>query len=173
MNKSEKIKQEKTGTDATHVAVTPAHVGLSAPENKDMKVGFAVWVRVLLQNWRQGTVGCKTRSEVARSTKKPWKQKGTGRARAGSARSPVWRGGGGVFGPQPRVRTLKVSKKQKNGVLHGLIYEYLAAGKVRMLDEGLMGLTQPSTARAHKLLKTHELHDRKTVLFLPVGDMVH
>src|SRR5690348_15481044 len=64
---------------------------------------FSTWIRSLLQNWRQGTVGVKGRSDVARSNKKPWKQKGTGRARAGSARSPLWRGGGVIFGPSPRV----------------------------------------------------------------------
>ena len=66
-----------------------------------------------MQNWRQGTVACKGRSDVAFSNKKPWKQKGTGRARAGSARSPLWRGGGVIFGPQPRTRMLKVAKQVK------------------------------------------------------------
>ena len=74
---------------------------------------MAVYVRSLLQNWRQGTVGCKGRSDVAYSNKKPWKQKGTGRARAGSARSPLWRGGGVIFGPQPRTRVLKAGKQVK------------------------------------------------------------
>ena len=63
-------------------------------------VAMAIYVRALLQNWRQGTVACKGRSDVSYSNKKPWKQKGTGRARAGSARSPLWRGGGVIFGPQ-------------------------------------------------------------------------
>ena len=75
--------------------------------SENMSKEYAVWVRVLMQNWRQGTVGCKARSDVAYTNKKPWKQKGTGRARAGSARSPIWRGGGVTFGPQARVKTLK------------------------------------------------------------------
>ena len=170
MNKTEKVKQEKMSSNA---AVTPSQVGLNAPEHKEQHVGFAVWVRVLMQNWRQGTVGCKTRSEVARSTKKPWKQKGTGRARAGSARSPVWRGGGVVFGPQPRVRKLRISKKQKDTVLHSMIYDYLNTGKVHMLDESTMALTKPSTARAHELLKKNGFEGRKVALFLPVDDMLH
>jgi large subunit ribosomal protein L4 len=86
------------------VPVSPEHVTQQ----------FATWVRTLMQNWRQGTVGVKGRSDVARSNKKPWKQKGTGRARAGSARSPLWRGGGVTFGPQLRSRKLSVSKKTKN-----------------------------------------------------------
>ena len=65
----------------------------------------------MLQNWRQGTVACKGRSDVAFSNKKPWKQKGTGRARAGSARSPLWRKGGVIFGPQPRTRTLTITQE--------------------------------------------------------------
>lgn len=68
-------------------------------------------MRVYLQNVRQGTVGSKGRSDIAYTNKKPWKQKGTGRARAGSARSPLWRGGGVVFGPQARIKMLKVPKK--------------------------------------------------------------
>src|SRR5260221_13587778 len=64
---------------------------------------FSTWIRVLAQNWRQGTVACKGRSDVAYTNRKPWKQKGTGRARAGSARSPLWKGGGAIFGPQARV----------------------------------------------------------------------
>jgi large subunit ribosomal protein L4 len=81
-------------------------------ERKEMsRRGFAMAVRALLQNWRQGTVACKGRSDVSFSNKKPWKQKGTGRARAGSARSPLWRGGGVAFGPQPRTRTLKITKE--------------------------------------------------------------
>ena len=60
-------------------------------------MSYAVWVRALMQNWRQGTVGCKSRGEISFSNKKPWKQKGTGRARAGSSRSPLWRSGGVIF----------------------------------------------------------------------------
>ena len=75
---------------------------------------FAIWVKALMQNWRQGTVACKGRADVtSRSNKKPWKQKGTGRARAGSPRSPLWRGGGVIFGPQPRVRKLSLNQGTK------------------------------------------------------------
>src|SRR4030066_2094069 len=76
---------------------------------------FSTWIRVLEKNWQQGTVACQGRSDVSRTNRKPWKQKGTGRARAGSARSPLWRGGGIIFGPQPRTRTLTVSKSLKRG----------------------------------------------------------
>src|ERR1700731_1034429 len=85
------------------VVITPQDLSLKTENRrKDNSKGFAVAIRVLLQNWRQGTVGCKDRSEVWRTGKKPWKQKGTGRARAGTPRSPLWRGGGIIFGPQAR-----------------------------------------------------------------------
>lgn len=131
--------------------------------------GFSVWVRALMQNWRQGTVGCKDRSEVSFSNKKPWKQKGTGRARAGSARSPLWRGGGVIFGPQPRVRTLKVTKNIKNNVLNSLLSNYLEAGNVIALDWSLSE-QRPKTSAAFNALKQAGLHTSKINLFLPFGD---
>ena len=84
---------------------------------------FQFGLRALLQNWRQGTVACKGRSDVAYSNKKPWKQKGTGRARAGSARSPLWRGGGVIFGPQATSRTLRVPQSLRKNVLNALHLE--------------------------------------------------
>ncbi len=105
-----------------------------------------------MQNWRQGTVGCKDRSEVAFSNKKPWKQKGTGRARAGSARSPVWRGGGVTFGPQPRVRTLQVNKQVKKSVLADIASHYANNGKIVSLNWALSE-QRPRTAEAFNALK--------------------
>ena len=71
---------------------------------------------------RQGTVSTKTKSEVSGGGRKPWRQKGTGRARAGSNRSPLWRGGGVIFGPKPRQLSLKLNKKEKNLSLQILLY---------------------------------------------------
>lgn len=71
---------------------------------------------------RQGTASTKTRSEVRGGGKKPWRQKGTGRARAGSNRSPLWKGGGIIFGPKPKLSFMKLNKKENRLALQTLIY---------------------------------------------------
>lgn len=165
---------KKTATESKKAAkvyntLSAREVGLEAPAKRISPVGFSTWVRALLQNWRQGTVGCKDRSEVAFSNRKPWKQKGTGRARAGSLRSPLWRKGGVTFGPQERTRTLKVSKSLKHGVLSTLFYNQLEAGRVAYLDWALES-DKPKTSAAFEVLKNAKLTDGKVTVFLPVND---
>ena len=84
---------------------------------------------------RMGTACTKTMGEVAGSGKKPWRQKGTGRARAGSFASPLWRGGGVVFGPKPRDFSKKVSRKTRQLALRKALSERLRAGDVVLIDE--------------------------------------
>ena len=86
-------------------------------------------------NQRAGTHSTKTMGEVAGSNKKPWRQKGTGRARAGSFRSPLWRGGGVTFGPKPRDYSKKVSKKTKQLALRKALSERLKAGDVIVVND--------------------------------------
>ncbi len=84
---------------------------------------------------RMGTASTKTMGEVAGTGKKPWRQKGTGRARAGSFASPLWRGGGVVFGPKPRDFGKKVSRKTKQLALRKALTERLKAGDVIVVDD--------------------------------------
>jgi len=143
---------------------------LVAPE-KDMSHGYAVWIRALLQNWRQGTVGCKTRAEVSLSTRKPWKQKGTGRARAGSAKSPLWRGGGIIFGPQPRTRTLKVTKRTKFEVMKALLATYAGNNKIISYDLQLKD-DKPSTKAGFLAMENMNVVGKKVSVFLQRDDYV-
>lgn len=84
---------------------------------------------------RQGTHAVKNRSEVAGGGKKPWRQKGTGRARQGSIRSPQWRGGGVVFGPNPRSYAVKVNKKVKQLAFRSALSHFVLENKITVLNE--------------------------------------
>jgi large subunit ribosomal protein L4 len=88
---------------------------------------------------RMGTACTKNVGEVAGTNKKPWRQKGTGRARAGSFQSPLWRGGGVVFGPKPRDFTKKVSRTTKQLALRKAMSERLSAGDVLLVDDLKLG----------------------------------
>jgi large subunit ribosomal protein L4 len=104
---------------------------------------------------RMGTASTKTMGEVAGSGKKPWRQKGTGRARAGSFASPLWRGGGVVFGPKPRDFGKKVSRKTKQLALRKALSERLRAGDVVVVDD--LKLNSPKTKDFLKVLSALEL----------------
>ena len=164
-------KTKKTAHSAAQGVLSAQEISVQAPEKKLSTVAFSTAVRVLLQNWRQGTVACKGRSDVSYSNRKPWKQKGTGRARAGSARSPLWRHGGVIFGPQERSRVLKVSRKLKKGVLASLAYDRLNAGQVLCLDWSMEG-DKPRTSAAFTVLKNAGLANSKVTLFLPTNDVL-
>ena len=88
-----------------------------------------------LANQRQGTQSAKTRAEVRGGGRKPWRQKGTGRARQGSIRSPQWKGGGVVFAPKPRDYSFKLNKKVKKLALQSALSTKVAENKIIVLDE--------------------------------------
>src|SRR5688500_13103245 len=85
-------------------------------------------------NGRQGTSATKTRGNVSGSGRKLWKQKGTGRARIASLRSPLWKGGGNVHGPQPRDWSYQLPKKMRQGALRSALSERVREGKVTLID---------------------------------------
>jgi large subunit ribosomal protein L4 len=111
---------------------------------------------------RMGTASTKTMGEVAGTGKKPWRQKGTGRARAGSFQSPLWRGGGVVFGPKPRDFAKKVSRKTRQLALRKALSERLRAGDVIVVDE--LKLSSPKTKEFTGVLAALEL--KGTALFV-------
>ena len=171
MNKQKTTKTENN-TASVLQTITASDLNIEGTQKEASRVAMAMYVRSLLQNWRQGTVACKGRADVAYSNKKPWKQKGTGRARAGSARSPLWRGGGVTFGPQPRTRTLKAGKQVKRNVLNSILFNFLEREKIAALPWDPATLQKPSTAQAANLLKNVGLDQHKVVLFLPTNDVM-
>jgi len=114
---------------------------------------------------RSGTASTKTVGEVAGTNKKPWKQKGTGRARAGSFRSPLWAGGGVVFGPRPRDFSKRISKKTRALALRKALGERLKAGDVMVVDD--LKLTSPKTKDFVGVISRLEL--KGTTLIISAG----
>ena len=105
---------------------------------------------------KQGTVSTKTRSEVRGGGRKPWKQKGTGRARAGSNSSPLWKGGGVIFGPKPRKITLKLNKKERRLALQTLFYN--KKNNILIIENLENEITEPKTKMFLKVVKIVQLH---------------
>jgi large subunit ribosomal protein L4 len=101
---------------------------------------------------RAGTKAQKTRAEVRGGGKKPFKQKGTGRARAGTIRSPIWRGGGVTFAARPRSYTKKLNKKMYQGAMRSILSELVRQGRLTCIDSFL--IDEPKTKKAKELLAT-------------------
>jgi len=124
-------------------------------------------VRMQLGNRRQGTHSTKTRGEVSGGGRKPWRQKGTGRARSGSRRSPVWVGGGTMFGPKPRSYESKLTKKMKLGALAAALSDRAGSGDVALIDQ--IPFETPKTKAAVELLQRMEL-DGKTLIVVATDE---
>jgi large subunit ribosomal protein L4 len=114
---------------------------------------------------RAGTHSTKTRGDVRGGGKKPWRQKGTGRARQGSIRSPQWVGGGVAHGPTPRDHSQKVNKKMRRASLRSALTDALQSGKLAVVDE--LDWSEPKTRQAVDVLASLELAGR-VLLVLPV-----
>jgi large subunit ribosomal protein L4 len=112
---------------------------------------------------RRGTAATKTRGMVSGGGAKPWRQKGTGRARAGSSRSPLWTGGGVVFGPKPRAYTFKVNRKEQRAALRSALSLHAQRGSIAVLDASVF--KTPKTRQAEELLAGWE-RSRPTLVVL-------
>src|SRR6476620_4842338 len=116
-------------------------------------------VRSFLANRRAGTSATKTRGDVSGAGRKLWKQKGTGRARIASLRSPLWKGGGNVHGPQPRDWSYNMPKKMRRGALRSALSERVREGNLIIIDE--FGFKYPKTKDFLGAIGTLGLIDNK------------
>ena len=115
-----------------------------------------------MENSRQGTHGSKSRGLVRGGGKKPWKQKGRGVARAGTTRSPLWRGGGTVFGPQPHQYEYKLPKKIKRLARRSILSEKLRNNKIIVLNE--FNIDEPKTKKTIDLLFNLDVQEKKILI---------
>jgi large subunit ribosomal protein L4 len=113
---------------------------------------------------KQGTVSSKTRSEVRGGGRKPWKQKGTGRARAGSNRSPLWKGGGVIFGPKPKKILLKLNKKERRLALQTLLYN--KKNNILIIENLESEITEPKTKNFLKICKNCSIDLNQKILVI-------
>jgi len=125
-------------------------------------------VRAELNARRQGTASTKTRGQVRGGGAKPWRQKGTGRARAGSSRSPVWTGGGITFGPSPRHFTFKVNRKEKRAALRSILSVHAERGSLAVFDPA--AFETPSTKAAVALLDSWLTAERRGSVLVVLAD---
>ena len=122
-------------------------------------------VKAQRNSWRQGTSAVKNRSAVRGGGKKPWRQKGTGRARAGSNRSPIWRGGGVVFGPVVRSYDQKVNNKEVKLALKSALSAKAKDKELVVVEP--FDFKKPSTKAAVEFLKAHKCDDKRVTLVIP------
>jgi large subunit ribosomal protein L4 len=113
---------------------------------------------------KQGTVSTKTRSEVRGGGKKPWQQKGTGRARAGSNRSPLWRGGGVIFGPKPKTTNLKLNKKERRLALQTLLFSKRSS--ITIVNDLESFINEPKTKAFYHFSNTYSLDLNEKILLI-------
>lgn len=126
-------------------------------------------VKAQQAGWRQGTANTKTRGFVSGGGKKPWRQKGTGRARQGTIRAPQWAGGGTVFGPHTRSYDQKVNKKEVKLAMRSALSAKLADGELVIVKE--FPFEQPRTKDAVAFLKAFGLEDKRITLVIGNEDV--
>jgi large subunit ribosomal protein L4 len=126
-------------------------------------------VRLYLANQRHGTHKTKTRSEVRGGGKKPWRQKHTGRARSGSTRSPVWIGGGTIFGPQPRDYDFKLPRKVKTLARKSALSYKAKSGEILVVED--FTFPAPKVKEMISVLNALSLYGKKTLVLVPATDL--
>ncbi len=120
------------------------------------------YITNLLARQRQGNSSTKTRKDVRGGGKKPWRQKGTGRARAGTIRSPLWRGGGTVFGPHPKDYDSKFPKRMKKLAIQSVLSDKAKAEKIKVIDQ--FSFDKPKTKSVVNLFAKLEIAGKKCLL---------
>lgn len=135
--------------------------------NVSEKAGNYLLHKDLLRHYsyqKQGTSSTKTKSEVRGGGKKPWRQKGTGRARAGSSRSPLWKGGGVIFGPKPKSVSLKLNKKERNLALQTVLYNKKES--IVLIEDLEETLTQSKTTAFLKVCSDCQVNLNQSLLII-------
>ncbi len=145
-----------------NVGETTLELKVAKAENAQHIVHRALVRQV--NNARQGTASSKTRAEVRGGGRKPWRQKGTGRARAGSSRSPLWRGGGVIFGPKPRDFSVKMNRKERRLALRTALNSRLEDTIV--VENFAEELDRPKTKEITAALKRWEIDAERRVLLI-------
>jgi len=151
--------------DLNRASITQVEVKEDVFEKKVNESIYYEVIKMQLANARKGTACTKGRSDVSGGGKKPWRQKGTGRARSGTSRSPIWKGGGIVFGPKPRDYSMSVPKKIKKQALCGAISQKRADGNLTILNK--IELNEIKTAKIAEILNKLDL---KSVLIIDEGN---
>jgi large subunit ribosomal protein L4 len=152
--------KDKNNSSVGVIALPESVFGVSAKQGAvhDAVVNY-------LANQRQGTHATKTKGLVSGGGRKPYKQKGTGRARAGSSRSPLWKGGGTIFGPQPRDYSFSLPKKARRVALRSMLSAKLADSEITVIDG--ISFEKPRTKDLVALLKNLGLEGKTTLIVLP------
>ncbi len=128
------------------------------------------YIRVVQNNKRQGTSAAKTRAEVSGGGRKPYRQKGTGRARAGSTRSPLWRHGGIIHGPKPKSWSLSFPKKMRRLAMLSALSIKAAENKIIVVDQ--LKFDEPKITNIESFLKNNNVETKKGLIVLNENDMV-
>lgn len=153
------IAGEKTG----QISLSPEIFGVEL--NKSL---IAQAIKVYLANQRRGTAKAKTRSDVSGGGKKPWKQKGTGRARQGSTRSPIWSKGGVAHGPLPKDWSLKLSKKMRKIALFSSLSDKFRNQKIKFVES--LDFKEIKTQKAYAVLNNLKMKENALIVLAAKKD---